>query len=115
MGVFDFLKPKPLEPPRPVEPGTLLVVEDVFEIQNVGPVVVGVTAEPITAGQTAVLRSGEAETPIVIASIEKRGQKSDSCQPGEAVGLVLQGIEYHHIAYGDSIMTSQSQAEVSSK
>lgn len=104
MGMFDFLKPVTTQ--QSVEPGTLLVVEDMFELQNVGPVVVGIASALITKGQTAAIRSGESEIPVVIAGIEKLGQQTDTCQAGDPVGLVLQNVQFSQIAQGDCIMAA---------
>ena len=80
-----------------------LVVEDVFSITGRGTVATGkVTAGTLSPGQmVSVVRLGTVITRCRVTSIEAFRRQVEVAQPGENIGLVLEGISREDVREGD--------------
>lgn len=93
--------PEPRSPQSPGSGADLLLVKDVFTITGRGTVVVGQCERPFAVGdKAAVLCSDGSRRDTTVAGIEKFRKTTDHAQPGENVGVLLQGLTKHDIAPG---------------
>ncbi|AAW39771.1 MAG: elongation factor Tu [Dehalococcoides mccartyi] len=89
-------------PPRPVDKPFLMKVEDVFSIKGRGTVATGRVERGIIKGGDEVDLVGLHHEPrkIVVTSLEMFHKILDSAEPGDAVGLLLRGVEREDIERG---------------
>ncbi|ACZ61996.1 MULTISPECIES: elongation factor Tu [Dehalococcoides] len=89
-------------PPRPVDKPFLMKVEDVFSIKGRGTVATGRVERGVIKGGDEVDLVGLHHEPrkIVVTSLEMFHKILDSAEPGDAVGLLLRGVEREDIERG---------------
>ncbi|AGG06541.1 MULTISPECIES: elongation factor Tu [Dehalococcoides] len=89
-------------PPRPVDKPFLMKVEDVFSIKGRGTVATGRVERGVIKGGDEVDLVGLHHEPrkIVVTSLEMFHKILDTAEPGDAVGLLLRGVEREDIERG---------------
>lgn len=86
----------------------MLTVEDVFAITGRGVVATGAVAGgTLRVGQpVAVHRAGQLVASATITGVERSRKLRDSAEPGENVGLLLQGVGKEQVQPGDQIFVT---------
>jgi translation elongation factor EF-Tu-like GTPase len=84
-----------------------LRVENVFYIKTIGRVIVtgSVSSGTVRAGDHLIVRSGTTALPVTVERLEHPKLKLESATKGQAVGLVLVGINKDQVRDGDSVET----------
>ncbi len=84
-----------------------LRVENVFYIKTIDRVIVtgSVASGTVKAGDHLVVRSRGTSLPVTVERLEHPKLKLESASKGQAVGLVLAGINNDQVRDGDSVET----------
>ena len=91
-------------PDRPKDQPFLMPVEDVFGIKGRGTVVTGrIEQGVVEPGQTVEIIGIKDTTSTVVTGVEMFRKTLDSGEPGDAIGLLLRGVERGDIERGQVI------------
>jgi elongation factor Tu len=106
--LWMLVAPLPNEAVAPGPGDFHMTVQDVFAVTGRGVVVTGfVEGAPLRVNDVVCLRPAEGTTrELTVAGIEMFRRTLDVAEPGQAVGVMFEGIEEADVKQGDALTAS---------